>query len=198
MLESEKDLRSYLLSAVCMQWKNQKRKYAWRNRIAPMADLKEEISIAAGDVLEGCLEEEERIAVRQAVAGLPDKYRIPVLLYYMKEMSVTEVAEVMHIPPGTVKSRLSAARKRLKAELEVLIVVMPSNGQQEDPQHLVCFLNVAMKMAHARYPTEIFLWKCSRRAMLPAMPKILKTRVVSVITDSIESPHFFLPVFLIL
>lgn len=56
--------------------------------------------------------------VRKAVSRLDEKYRIPVLLYYMEEMSIAEVAAVMQIPQGTVKSRLDTARKRLESELE--------------------------------------------------------------------------------
>jgi len=35
-------------------------------------------------------------------------------------MSVREIAEMLHIPEGTVKSRMSKARTLLKNELEVL------------------------------------------------------------------------------
>ncbi len=118
VLKPDRNVRSYLLSAACMQWKNQKRKFAWRNRIAPVEVFNDEVSAAAEDVLEDCLKTERRVAVRKAVSELPDKYRMPVLLYYMQEMSVAEVAKVMGIPAGTVKSRLSVARKRLESKLE--------------------------------------------------------------------------------
>lgn len=120
-LTVDKNLRSYLLSAAYMQWKNQKRKFAWRNRIAPIEVLNEESGNVSGeteDVLQDYLKNEQLLAVRKAVSALPDKYRIPILLYYMEEMTVSEVAKVMGIPSGTVKSRLSVARKRLEVDLE--------------------------------------------------------------------------------
>ena len=120
-LDGEGNLKSYFLSIALMLWKNQKRKFAWRNRIAPVEGFREEMEETIGgegDILQDCLREEQCRLVREAVAALPEKYRVPVLLYYMEEMTVAEVAGVLGIPPGTVKSRLSVARKRLESELE--------------------------------------------------------------------------------
>lgn len=120
-LKADGNLKSYLLSVAWQLWKNQRRKFAWRNRIAPAETFDEErrhCSEAAEDILEDYLREEERDAVREAVSKLEDKYKVPILLYYMEELSVAEVAKVLGIPPGTVKSRLSVARKRLESELE--------------------------------------------------------------------------------
>lgn len=120
-LKADGNLKSYLLSVAWQLWKNQRRKLAWRNRIAPAETFDEErrdCSGAAEDVLEDYLREEERRAVREAVSKLEDKYKVPILLYYMEQLSVAEVAKVLGIPAGTVKSRLSVARKRLGSELE--------------------------------------------------------------------------------
>lgn len=120
-LEADGNPKSYLLSVACRLWKNQKRKFAWRNRIAPTETFDEErreCAQTAEDVLQDYLLEEERGIVRKAVSKLEDKYKIPVLLYYMEDLSVAEVAGVLGIPSGTVKSRLSVARKRLGSELE--------------------------------------------------------------------------------
>lgn len=59
--------------------------------------------------------------VREAVDRLPDKMKIAVLLYYMEERSVEEIAGILHIPRGTVKSRLYQAREKLKRELEHIL-----------------------------------------------------------------------------
>lgn len=120
-IKSDGNLKSYLLSVAIRLWKNQKRKYAWRNRIAPIVELKEENGIDTGtgeDILQDYISEEQKDIVRKAVEMLPDKYKFPVLLHYMEDMIISEVAKVLKIPPGTVKSRLSAARKYLEKELE--------------------------------------------------------------------------------
>ena len=56
-----------------------------------------------------------------AVLRLPDKMKVTVLLYYMEERSVEEIAEILRIPKGTVKSRLHQARKILRKELEYML-----------------------------------------------------------------------------
>jgi RNA polymerase sigma-70 factor (ECF subfamily) len=50
----------------------------------------------------------------QAIDALPEKLRIVVVLANMQEHDVGEVAMLLRIPPGTVKSRLFLARQRLK------------------------------------------------------------------------------------
>ena len=67
------------------------------------------------------LRAEERRQVQRAVDTLPEKYRVVVLLYYMEELPLEQIASVLHIPSGTVKSRLHQARKLLRQQLEVLL-----------------------------------------------------------------------------
>ncbi len=45
----------------------------------------------------------------------------PTCLYYMENLSVSQIAALLNIPVGTVKIRLYQARKRLKKELEVVL-----------------------------------------------------------------------------
>lgn len=63
-------------------------------------------------------EEENRTELYEAVASLPEKIRITVELYYIEGYSVEETGKILGIPPGTVKSRLSAGRQKLKTILE--------------------------------------------------------------------------------
>lgn len=53
-----------------------------------------------------------------AIQKLPEKLRITVVLFYFCDMDIASTAATLHIPIGTVKSRLNKARKRLKEELE--------------------------------------------------------------------------------
>jgi RNA polymerase sigma-70 factor (ECF subfamily) len=61
--------------------------------------------------------EELRAFVRARVDELPLQYRTVVTLYHLEEMSVGEIADVMDLPGGTVKSHLFRARKLLKDKL---------------------------------------------------------------------------------
>ena len=52
------------------------------------------------------------------IMKLPPKIRIVIQLYYVEDYSVNEIASILHIPSGTVKSRLSKGRAKLKSILE--------------------------------------------------------------------------------
>ena len=118
--------KSYLLAVAVRIWKNRKRRYAWRKRIVETKMLpgekgrqqKEEMQASAEQQV---LLEEEAKAVRKAVAGLPERLRVTVLLYYMEGLTVAQISSVAGIPQGTVKSRLYQARKALAKELEVVL-----------------------------------------------------------------------------
>ncbi len=55
--------------------------------------------------------------LHDAVLDLPEKLRIPVVLHYMEGYELREIAAMLRVPQGTVKTRLYAARKQLKATL---------------------------------------------------------------------------------
>lgn len=118
-----KNPRSYLVSIALRIWKNRRRKYAWRKRIAGTEQLTEK---TAADQFSGqefspestVLKQELRTQVQEAVAQLEDKYRVPVYLYYTLQLPVEQIGKIMNLPRGTVKSRLYKARKLLKQKLE--------------------------------------------------------------------------------
>lgn len=60
----------------------------------------------------------ETKALRDAVLALPEEQRLPVILHHVEGYGVGEIAEMLGIPVGTVKSRLYRARSILKNELE--------------------------------------------------------------------------------
>lgn len=112
-------VKGYLLSISIGLWKNAKRKVAWRNRIAPMGQFEDVTEpFLRYTEKDSVLEEEEKTVIRNAVLRLSEKYRIVILLFYMQELSQEEIANVLHIPIGTVKSRLYTAKQVLKSELE--------------------------------------------------------------------------------
>jgi RNA polymerase sigma-70 factor (ECF subfamily) len=62
----------------------------------------------------------ERIIDREvieAIQGLPDDFRVPVVLADIEGLAYQEIADLLDIPVGTVKSRLFRARRRLQEEL---------------------------------------------------------------------------------
>ena len=117
--------KSYLLSVAVNLWRNRRRKFAWRQRITgPVFSMEEtELVLPSGDSSpeERIISGEEKQMVQKAVSGLPEKYRLPVLLFYMEELKLSEISQVLKLPEGTVKSRLFKAKKLLKKELEVVL-----------------------------------------------------------------------------
>jgi RNA polymerase sigma-70 factor (ECF subfamily) len=62
--------------------------------------------------------ERELVELQQELGRLPLVEREVLTLFYLRELSLGEVAEVLGVPVGTVKSRLFRARKLLRRELE--------------------------------------------------------------------------------
>ena len=60
---------------------------------------------------------EQQEAVQTALATLSEEYREVLLLRYMEELDYAEIAEVLQLPSGTVKSRINRAKAALKNAL---------------------------------------------------------------------------------
>lgn len=60
---------------------------------------------------------ESHTFLHRQVAALPDKYRLVISLFYLQGFSYQEMAHVLDIPLGTVKTHLFRARQRLKQYL---------------------------------------------------------------------------------
>lgn len=78
----------------------------------------EQTSAERSSPLAQLITREEADRVMTAVNTLPAKQRVVIVLYYYDELSVEEIASIVRISTGTVKSRLFAARKNLKHLLE--------------------------------------------------------------------------------
>lgn len=58
--------------------------------------------------------------IQELLSGLADEQRICVIMFYLQEMSIREIAESMGCSENTIKSRLNYARKKIQAQGEVL------------------------------------------------------------------------------
>ena len=61
---------------------------------------------------------EEDAAIWKALDKLGEKHRIPLVLRYYHDLSIAEIAEIISIKEGTIHSRLSIGRERLRIHLE--------------------------------------------------------------------------------
>ena len=59
--------------------------------------------------------------VHNAIAELPERYRLPVSLRDLQGLSYEEISEVLNLPLGTTKSRINRARLMLKDKLRSFV-----------------------------------------------------------------------------
>ena len=87
---------------------------AWLKRVvlgAPTLDI-----IPAQD--ETIEQREEKAELMRAVNKLPNVFRETVLLHYYQGLGISEIAQMLDLPEGTISSRLSRARKKLEVLLK--------------------------------------------------------------------------------
>lgn len=62
-------------------------------------------------------EKVDRKEVQRILDILPEKFKSPLVLYYLEDMTYQEISEYLDIPIGTVMSRLARAKKHMKKEI---------------------------------------------------------------------------------
>ncbi|CCF14925.1 RNA polymerase sigma factor [Brevibacillus sp. 7WMA2] len=76
--------------------------------------------------LESILQKEQEQQIWRAIQSMTPKHRSAVILYYYEEFSVAEIAKILGVFEGTVKSRLHKARKliaeKIQAEKETQVM----------------------------------------------------------------------------
>jgi RNA polymerase sigma-70 factor (ECF subfamily) len=65
--------------------------------------------------------------IQEAIERLPEDFREPLVLFDGEGMSYQEIAEVMDLPIGTVRSRLNRARKKLQKDLAPVMLEQSKN-----------------------------------------------------------------------
>lgn len=104
--ESWEHLRRWLIRVTINECKSLFRK-PWR-RVEDIENLADSLSTA----------QEETKAVLSDVMRLPERFRVPIMLYYYLGFSTSEIAELLHVPAATVRTRLARGRSKLKFILE--------------------------------------------------------------------------------
>jgi RNA polymerase sigma-70 factor (ECF subfamily) len=74
--------------------------------------------------------DEEWQLVQDALQTLPPEKRVVVVLYYINDLSLQEIADALQIPIGTVKSRLHYGRLALKRQLGIHQDRLPEVGYE--------------------------------------------------------------------
>lgn len=131
-LRNEADSLEVLQEATCRAWikrkslKDANRFAPWLTRILINCcndELKRRKRSAATEAVrseEGIMEmkSDRRLDMEQALDGVKPKYRQVLVLKYYKDMTLTEIAEVLDKPEGTVKTWLSKGLKQLRDKMK--------------------------------------------------------------------------------
>jgi RNA polymerase sigma factor (sigma-70 family) len=91
----------------------------------PIAELPAEGPPVASDE-EAAAWRDLRPLLDEAIAGLPEKYRAPIILCYLQGKTNEEAARELGCPKGTVAVRLMRARERLRRRLERRRLILPA------------------------------------------------------------------------
>jgi len=76
---------------------------------------------ATVDPADGLVTAETEVLVQEAINGLDDEHRTVVVLRDIQHCDYRQIAEILEVPPGTVKSRLHRARMMLRDKLQPLL-----------------------------------------------------------------------------
>ncbi|MDQ3404022.1 MAG: sigma-70 family RNA polymerase sigma factor [Actinomycetota bacterium] len=105
--------RSWLLTIVLNTWRNSMRGAS--RRPMEMSDVDLPTLPARGLSVEEHVERDETSReLAELVARLPERQRAAVVLRHIVGLSVSEIAEVLRVPEGTVKSHVSRGLRRLR------------------------------------------------------------------------------------
>jgi RNA polymerase sigma-70 factor (ECF subfamily) len=106
--------RPWLLTIVANEARSRRRSLARRDAAAARAAVAP--PAVARSAEDSALDAARANALLAAIARLPDAQREVVALRYLLDLSEAETAKVLRCRPGTVKSRLSRALERLRAQ----------------------------------------------------------------------------------
>ena len=126
----EKNAKAWLFKICLNQYKDNFRRNRQSQRIIQdrfvSTEQKNEVINSAKSTENPQLEVEKK-AIRglifEKINGLPKKKREPIIMFYYQAMKYDEIAEILNVPVGTVRSRIFDAKRLLKQQIEGEIYV---------------------------------------------------------------------------
>ena len=129
LLKSEEAFFTWVRTVATNVCRDQFRK---KGRTIKADSLDEKIALEDGEVQRDVIDwsnnpereleqKDTQETVQRAISSLSEEHRAVIVLHHIEGMDVSEIAQALQIPSGTVKSRLSRARDELKRKLGHLI-----------------------------------------------------------------------------
>lgn len=116
-ISTEEHLKAWLIR-VTINCARKQQTATWRKKVEFLAQEDVEHTPDEGSANAFTEIENADSPVVSAVAGLPEKYRTVIYLFYYEEKSVSEIAALLSEKESTVKSKLHRAREMLKTKLK--------------------------------------------------------------------------------
>lgn len=117
-IDEDNNPSAYLCTVAISLWKSKTRKAMRRQAIAPTVALEDSYhTVETLPLEEDVIRTELMSDVKKAISSLDEKLRTCMLLHYIYDMQIGEIARIVDCPEGTVKSRLHSARKIVKEKL---------------------------------------------------------------------------------
>lgn len=140
-LEPEGSLRPWLYRvAVNLSYNRRPRKGV---TFSSLDDGTDDIAAEGESPSDAAERTERRRVVLECVDTLGPKHKIVVVLHYLNGLNLAEIAEIVEVPVGTVKSRLHYALRKLRVQLSA------HPGLDFEPVELLATTEVQMR-GHAR------------------------------------------------
>jgi RNA polymerase sigma-70 factor, ECF subfamily len=112
LLRDKTKVKSWLFTTLYREFiSHRRRQMRWEKDDVWMED--DELPGAMPTTVD-CLEPRR---VMECLQAINETFRAPLILYYLQEHSYREIAEILSIPVGTVMSRLSRGKQKLKTTL---------------------------------------------------------------------------------
>ena len=118
------DLRAWLFTLMHNVFVNQVRSAVRQSSAAVMVNVEDvEHEMVAAD-----RSQDQGMDLQRCLLRLPEDQRVVLLLVSLEDLSYEEVAKITNVPVGTVMSRLSRARSRLRELMDTPVVAPPVAG----------------------------------------------------------------------
>ncbi|HNB52733.1 MAG TPA: sigma-70 family RNA polymerase sigma factor [Anaerolineales bacterium] len=111
-------LKTWLTTITVNQCRGRLRKRKTRQRLQTLLTTFQTLLAHPSSPEDTAIQQDTHRRLWAAVDTLDEKHRLPVVMRYVHELPIPEIAVALGLPEGTVHSRLNHARARLKEELE--------------------------------------------------------------------------------
>lgn len=112
--EERGEIKAYLARMTINRSKDYLKSWAFRKIVLQHKLFSKQKTV----IKDALIQHDEQTILDEAILRLPIKQREPIVYFYLEDMPIKEIAELLGIPEGTVKSRLKKGKELLKRDLQ--------------------------------------------------------------------------------